>query len=196
MGAAIGVLIWNPGKAEYIFAHRSLKSSRFLFGDSEPGKPTINFIYTMKKICLECDEPFIGRADKKFCSDMCRNAFHNRHYGGRNTVIRNTNNILKRNRTILMNLWENRMHEMQPADLEELGFDFRFFTQERSDTRGCWRYCYEYAYTVDEREKIRLMLRPNMNLQDARLMLAAESTGEYLRKLTSSGRHNRMAKKA
>jgi len=25
------------------------------------------------KKCLECDNEFVGRVDKKFCSDMCRN---------------------------------------------------------------------------------------------------------------------------
>ena len=31
----------------------------------------------MEKTCLECNEKLIGRADKKFCNDYCRNAFNN-----------------------------------------------------------------------------------------------------------------------
>lgn len=112
---------------------------------------------------------------------MCRNAYHNRMYGGRNTIIRNTNNILKRNRIILMNLWETQKRELDPADLEALGFDFRFFTQERSDPRGCWRFCYEFAYTINGQDKIQLMQKPNLVGHSNRHVLAAENAGTYLK---------------
>ena len=32
----------------------------------------------MKKQCPECEDPIIGRTDKKFCSDGCRNSYNNR----------------------------------------------------------------------------------------------------------------------
>lgn len=31
----------------------------------------------MDKKCLECGEKIVGRADKKFCNDYCRNAYNN-----------------------------------------------------------------------------------------------------------------------
>lgn len=31
----------------------------------------------MEKNCPECGDKIIGRADKKFCSDACRNAYNN-----------------------------------------------------------------------------------------------------------------------
>ena len=30
------------------------------------------------KTCLECGEKIVGREDKKFCSDGCRNAYNNK----------------------------------------------------------------------------------------------------------------------
>jgi hypothetical protein len=32
----------------------------------------------MNKVCLECGEKIVGREDKKFCSDGCRNAYNNK----------------------------------------------------------------------------------------------------------------------
>ena len=29
------------------------------------------------KLCLEHETPLIGRVDKKFCNDMCRNSYNN-----------------------------------------------------------------------------------------------------------------------
>jgi len=46
--------------------------------------------------CLECNEPFYGRSDKKFCSDHCRNAHNNKVGVESKNLIRNTNNRLKK----------------------------------------------------------------------------------------------------
>ncbi len=32
----------------------------------------------MPRTCLECHEKIVGREDKKFCSDGCRNAYNNK----------------------------------------------------------------------------------------------------------------------
>ena len=32
----------------------------------------------MEKNCLECGTRIIGRADKKFCNDSCRNSYNNK----------------------------------------------------------------------------------------------------------------------
>ena len=32
----------------------------------------------MEKKCLECESPLVGRVDKKFCSDYCRNSYNNK----------------------------------------------------------------------------------------------------------------------
>ena len=40
----------------------------------ETGKKQI----TMEKQCLECGDKIVGRIDKKFCSDGCRNAYNNK----------------------------------------------------------------------------------------------------------------------
>ena len=55
----------------------------------------------MKNKCLECGEPVIGRIDKKFCSDYCRNTFNNKVNKESKNLIRNINNRLRKNHRVL-----------------------------------------------------------------------------------------------
>ena len=48
------------------------------------------------KKCLECGDKVVGRIDKKFCSDYCRNAFNNKVDKESKNLIRNTNNRLRK----------------------------------------------------------------------------------------------------
>ena len=57
-----------------------------------------------KRKCLECGVEIMGRADKKFCSDYCRNAYNNRNNKAQVSLIRNINNRLKKNWRILETL--------------------------------------------------------------------------------------------
>jgi len=38
--------------------------------------------------CPECGEKIIGRADKKFCSDQCRNSYNNRLNSDASNTVR------------------------------------------------------------------------------------------------------------
>jgi predicted nucleic acid-binding Zn ribbon protein len=51
--------------------------------------------------CLECGEKIIGRSDKKFCNDACRNAYNNKQNKDSNNLMRNINNKLRKNYRIL-----------------------------------------------------------------------------------------------
>ena len=55
-----------------------------------------------QKKCLECERPVFGRADKKFCWDGCRNAYNNKNKAAATNYIRNVNNLLAKNRRILL----------------------------------------------------------------------------------------------
>ncbi len=56
----------------------------------------------VQKKCLECERPVFGRVDKKFCSDGCRNAYNNKNKAAATNYIRNVNNLLAKNRRILL----------------------------------------------------------------------------------------------
>lgn len=58
----------------------------------------------MTKNCLDCGDKLVGREDKKFCSDSCRNAFNNKINKDSTNYMRNINNKLRKNYRILSDL--------------------------------------------------------------------------------------------
>ncbi|MCD8540690.1 MAG: hypothetical protein LRY55_13670 [Leadbetterella sp.] len=97
------------------------------------------------RTCPECGSRLIGRADKKFCSDMCRSTHNNRLAAFKNNTIRNINNTLKRNRRIL----DERCPAAEARVLRKTlaGFDFSYFTHLRKTRKGNTCYCvYDLGY--------------------------------------------------
>jgi hypothetical protein len=98
--------------------------------------------------CKECGESFLGRVDKKFCSDQCRNTYNNRLNSDSTNLVRNINNILRRNRRILEQFNpEGDKAKVSKARLIEKGFNFKFFTSSFSTKAGnTYFFCYEQGY--------------------------------------------------
>ena len=67
----------------------------------------------MDKYCLECGEKLIGRVDKKFCSDYCRNSYHNKLNKDTKNLMRNINNILRKNYRILEDILKHPLSELK-----------------------------------------------------------------------------------
>jgi len=100
-----------------------------------------------KKKCLECKEVIIGRSDKKFCSDQCRNLYNNRQNSDCTNVVRNITNVLRKNRRILQELNPEDKAKVHKDKLLEKGFNFNFFTSIYTTKSGTTYYfCYEYGY--------------------------------------------------
>ncbi len=100
-----------------------------------------------KKTCMECGEPFVGRSDKKFCSDACRNAHNNQVNKDDKNFIRNTNNQLRKNWRILEELNPTEKHKVTKKQLSVRGFDFNLFTNIYTTKEGATYYfCYNQGY--------------------------------------------------
>ena len=102
----------------------------------------------MEKSCLQCGDQIIGRVDKKFCSDQCRNTFNNRLNSDASNIVRNINNILRKNRRILQNLNEKMDKTMVSRDiLLSKGFNFTYHTHDYTTQKGVnYHFCYEHGY--------------------------------------------------
>lgn len=99
------------------------------------------------KNCLECDEKIIGRSDKKFCSDLCRNAYNNKLNSDSTNLVRNTNNSLRKNRRILEEICKEDKAKTTKKTLVSEGFDFELLTSIRTTQKGStYRFVYEYGY--------------------------------------------------
>jgi hypothetical protein len=115
--------------------------------------------------CLECSIPFKGRADKKFCCDLCRTAHHNRVQTDGSQVVKNVNNILRRNRKILTVLNPEGKRKVALDKLLEMGFNFNYFTSTYRTRRGVqYFYCYDQGYLPLTENNCLLLVRKSSNI--------------------------------
>ena len=99
--------------------------------------------------CLECGEKIIGRSDKKFCNDACRNAYNNKQNKDSSNLMRNINNRLRKNYRILTEINTEGKAKVTRAKLDGLGFDFEYFTNLKVYKNGSeYRFIYDYGYRL------------------------------------------------
>tara|TARA_B100000927_G_scaffold289848_1_gene287291 strand:- start:1835 stop:2200 length:366 start_codon:yes stop_codon:yes gene_type:complete len=112
-----------------------------------------------KKLCFECSQPLIGRIDKKFCNDMCRNSYNNKINKDANEYVRKVNVILRKNRRILSRLMDGK--EKSKSTKEELllnGFNFYYYTNLYSTKKGKnYYFVYELGYLELDEEQFALV---------------------------------------
>lgn len=112
------------------------------------------------KICLECGISIIGRIDKKFCSDYCRNTFNNKVNSESKNLIRNTNNRLKKNYKILSELNVSGKTKVTRSKLNNQNFDFNHFTSIYTTKVGkVYFYIYDQGYLELENDYFLLIKR-------------------------------------
>ena len=102
-----------------------------------------------ERVCLECGERIVGRLDKRFCSDACRNQYHYQANNAPINYVRNVVNALKRNRRVLSELntgpeGKTRVHRDK---LIERGFNFMYHTNvHRTKAGNTYVFCFEQGY--------------------------------------------------
>lgn len=103
-----------------------------------------------KRSCIECGTQFLGRADKKFCTDACRSSYNNNLKGRDNNLMRNVNNILRKNRRILETLLiesQSEKAKVSGKKLSSLGFNFDWYTNIYTTKNGNnYTFLYDYGY--------------------------------------------------
>lgn len=101
------------------------------------------------KTCPECGEKIVGRSDKKFCSDACRNAFNNKQNQDSTNFMRNVNNKLRKNHRILSEYNPDGKTKITKQKLLNAGFDFDFITQIITYKNGSqYFFVYEQGYKI------------------------------------------------
>ena len=114
----------------------------------------------MEKSCPECGEKIIGRTDKKFCSDYCRNAYHNKANKDTSNLIRNTNNQLRKNHRILEALNPTDKTSVPRSKLLAKGFNFELFTSIYiTKTGNQYFFVYDQGYLKLENDFFALVKR-------------------------------------
>lgn len=105
-----------------------------------------------KNNCLECGEEIKGRADKKFCDDSCRNNHNNKLNSEGNNLVRNVNNILRKNRRTLKAILKREEHiNVSRQKLVDQQFNFKYYTHiVNTKNNTTYYYCYEFGYRMLE----------------------------------------------
>lgn len=103
----------------------------------------------MTKVCLECGDKIVGREDKKFCNDGCRNAYNNKINKDSTNYMRNINNKLRKNYRILSELNVEGKSKMPKSKMVNKGFDFDFMTNIlRTKSGNTYYFVYDQGYMV------------------------------------------------
>ena len=106
-----------------------------------------------EKICIECNQPLKGRADKKFCDDQCRSAYNNRINATTTKLMRNINSTLRKNRQILMQMCPQGKNRVKNKKLLVNGFDPQYHTHTYTTKEGAlYSFCYEYGWLMLEND--------------------------------------------
>ena len=114
----------------------------------------------MEKACPECGEKLRGRTDKKFCSDYCRNSYHNKLNKESTNLVRNINNSLRRNHRILEELNPKGKTSVPRSKLLSNGFDFEYFTSiYTTKTGNRYYFVYDQGYLPLENDFSALVKR-------------------------------------
>jgi len=116
----------------------------------------------MTKNCLECGEKIIGREDKKFCNDACRNTYNNKINKDTTNLMRNVNYALRKNYRILSDINLEGKTKTTRKKLVDLGFDFSLFTSIYTTKTGATYYfVYDQGYMFLENDWLVLVKKNN-----------------------------------
>lgn len=118
------------------------------------------------KTCLYCRKAIHGRADKKFCSDACRNTHHNGLHDDDDPNIRLVNHQLRKNHHILKKVMGFSRSSGRCSRKKMLlsGFNFYYFTHRyvnRHAQECCG--CYDFEYRVGD-DTVYIARKKNMQL--------------------------------
>ncbi|MBD0405237.1 hypothetical protein [Flammeovirga sp. EKP202] len=102
-----------------------------------------------EKKCLYCQKLILmGRSDKKFCNPTCRHAHNNEILNQRYFTKSMHEKIIHKNYKILRKLCPHGKGTVRRTTVEELGFDFKFFTSfYRTQKHKTYFFCFDLGYT-------------------------------------------------
>ena len=111
-------------------------------------------------LCLCCNAPVKGRADKKFCNDICRNSYNNKLNSDTTNYVRNVNNILRKNRRVLEENLKGETTTISKQKLIDKSFNFKYYTNQIvTKNNHTYVYCYEFGYLLLDKEMVLIVKR-------------------------------------
>ncbi len=122
-----------------------------IYPGNNPARCAVNWILGLvmnTRLCLICGTPISGRADKKFCGDQCRALANNQNKIVSQRILLNTNQVLRKNRTILKTLCPQGKATVRKEVLVAMGYNFDCFTSLFvTRTKQVYYLVYDYGFT-------------------------------------------------
>lgn len=117
--------------------------------------------------CLECGKELKGRIGKKYCDVGCKSAFHNRNKTHGEIAISQTNRIVRHNRSILKTLSPQGKATVRKDVLEQMGYDFRYFSGIYKTSSNIYYVVYDYAFApIFEKEIEKALIVQKQDFMD------------------------------
>ena len=109
------------------------------------------------KLCKMCGRPVVGRSDKIFCCEACRNRWHY-HFGeGHERYSRKVLSALRKNYEIMESLLSEGRTSVDLLRMQDLGFKPAYITGHRRARYGHDEYrCVEISYCMTQRKVFRI----------------------------------------
>jgi len=99
------------------------------------------------RTCPICHSPIFGRSDKKYCGDQCRSLANNEKKMESQRILIVTNQVLRKNRTILKTLCPQGKAIVRKEVLTSMGFNLNNFTSIFiTAPKQVYYMCYDYGY--------------------------------------------------
>ena len=110
-----------------------------------------------KRKCKICSKQVVGRDDKLFCSVKCKNYYHVNLRKVTYSHVKELDNILHRNRSILLEVLGKRKGQItvQRVVLEKKNFTFKYHTHLHVNSKGkTYHYVYDFAWMEFSNDEI------------------------------------------
>lgn len=111
----------------------------------------------MKRKCKICSNLIVGRKDKIFCSIKCKNYYHVNLRKVTEIAVVEINNMLHRNRSILLELIGKRKTQIivDRILLQKKKFQFKYHTHQNINSKGkTYNYVYDFGWMEFSNDKI------------------------------------------
>ena len=112
------------------------------------------------KFCEQIIDPNKGRADRKYCDERCKNAFHNARSMEENEELQRIELILKKNRRVLKKLFGKKDRDnMKRERLLKEGFDFDYHTHHVTSKikKNEFIFCFDFGYCAVANESYKIV---------------------------------------
>jgi len=116
----------------------------------------------MKNKCPICKELIKGRSDKRFCCNQCKNEYHIRLRQVTRIATIDTDRILHRNRSILLEIMGKVSQKKKIARdvLDQKQFNFDYITGYYINKQGkTYHYVYDFAWMLFSDREILIIRR-------------------------------------